>query len=61
MTAIETLRQLKDALFIAQKCNLTKEQIEAFEFVEERLRDGAAAENAMCEIECICAKAEGEI
>lgn len=61
MTVFELLRNIKDDLFIAQNYNLTKEQLEHFRFIEERLLAGWEAEKALLEIEIICGKAEGKI
>lgn len=61
MTAIEYLLQLYKDLLVAQNFNITKEQEEAFDFIQTRLEDGEEAEETLVEISISLDKYKGLI
>lgn len=60
-TVFDCLDEIKQDLFKLQNFDLTKEQEENFNFIEERLKDGKEAEDILLQIDSLCAKSKGLI
>ena len=60
-TVFDCLNEIKNDLSVSQNYNLTKEQKENFNFIEERLIDGEKAEDILLQIDSLCAKSKGLI